>query len=178
MTNALKTLIPAFAGVTLTLGCSSGRTQVEEGGATTVVQAPIKQSGVWMSSRPLAMPKTTLYKTSGNYADNVPIQVDAQGSLISFPDPSDIPADAAVVSLNQGWLLNPIGITAQSVFTRYTYDEYRQLKQVPSTAELLEAIIPGAKVTATMSIDMPPAEALADTAAVNKLIPTVKFILK
>lgn len=124
-----------------------------------------------VGSAPIAMPKALLYKTSGNYNDKVPVQVSADsGQLISFPAPTDIPANPEPIRLVYGWLLSPVGVSANSVFTRWTYAEYRALAAPPSPDEILAAIIPGAKVTMTMQAPMTQSEALADTTAVNEFI--------
>ena len=42
------------------------------------------------------MPKAHIYKTNGNYNDNVPVTMNADGSqLISYPAPSDISSASA-----------------------------------------------------------------------------------
>ncbi len=119
---------------------------------------------------PSMLPKAILYKTSGDYLNNVPVQIAADGSLIGFPAPTDIPADARPVVLAKGWILSPIGVSTNSVFTKWTLDEYRALKECPTPAEILKAIIPGAKVTITIQAPMTLPEALADTAAVNRFL--------
>lgn len=117
-----------------------------------------------------ALPKAIAYKTEGDYLDNIPVQLTADGNLISFPAPSDIPSDATPVKLADGWLLSRIGVGPRSVFTRWTIDEYRSLAQVPAPQEILKAVIPGSGVTATLTLPMTLTEALADTAAVNRFI--------
>lgn len=62
---------------------------------------------------------------------NVPVKLNADGTLLSYPAPSDIPENAAPVQLESGWLLSPVGVGPQTVFTTYTYDEYRRLSQPP-----------------------------------------------
>lgn len=127
---------------------------------------------------PTASPKGFLYKTSGAYLDNVPIQLSADGlQLISFPAPTDIPLTAEPVELADGWLLSPVGITPSSVFTRWTYAEYRALPQAPTPEEVLAAVIPGAKVTMTMPLPMTTQEAMADTTAVNDYIRANRLML-
>ena len=69
-----------------------------------------------------------------------------------------------------GWWLDRRGVGEHTVFTRWTYEEYHALKEVPAPREISAAVIPGAKVTEVMHLDMTPAEALADTAAVNAAI--------
>lgn len=126
---------------------------------------------------PMARPKGLLYRMSGNYADKVPVQMGADGQLISFPAPSDIPANPEPIRLIDGWYLSPVGVSANSVFTRWTYAEYRRLTQTPSVSEIREAIIPGAKVTMTMSLPMTASEAIADTTAVNEYIMANQIML-
>lgn len=108
------------------------------------------------------MPKAIVYKTSGDYSNNVPVTVSESGELLSFPAPTDIPANATPVRLSSGWLISRVGISQNSVFTTYTFDEYRQLKQLPSPEEMLNAIIPDSRVTTTMQIPITLEEALAN----------------
>lgn len=100
-------------------------------------------------TRPMAgmMPKATAFKMSGNYADNVAVTIGPDGELTYFPAPSDISSASVPTSLGNGWYLNNQGIGNNSVFTKYTFEEYRNLPEVPSPQQLKEAIIPGARVT-------------------------------
>lgn len=102
----------------------------------------------WRNSKPVnALPKATAFRMSGNYSDNVAITLNADGSPVYFPDPSDISANSAPTDLGDGWWLNNQGIPSNSVFTKYTFGEYSKLKKLPSIAELKAAVIPGAKVS-------------------------------
>ncbi len=93
------------------------------------------------------MPKATAFKMSGDYADKVAVTLDSNGKLTYFPAPSDISEASAPTSLGNGWWLNNQGISANSVFTKYTFEEYSKLPSTPSTQQLKDAIISGAKVT-------------------------------
>lgn len=129
-------------------------------------------------SAPAVLPKGLLYKTSGDYNNNVPVQLSADGkTLISFPAPGDIPDDPLPVVLADGWLLSRIGVTDNTRFTRWTYAEYHELPQVPTPKEIIDGVIPGARVTMTMPLPMTIQEALADTAAVNDFIKANRLIL-
>ena len=98
--------------------------------------------------RPEGMiPYATAFRMSGDYADNVAVTLNADGSLLYFPDPKDITADSRPVSLGNGWWLNNQGLGPNSVFTTYTFADYAELPAVPDTQQLLKAVIPGAKVT-------------------------------
>lgn len=102
----------------------------------------------YRNSKPVnTIPNATAFRMSGDYADNVAITLNPNGSLAYFPDPSDISSASAPTALGNGWWLNNQGISANSVFTRYTFAEYAALNTVPSQATLKAAVIPGAKVT-------------------------------
>lgn len=172
-------LLAAAATMALTAGCASRRANVpptEEpasGGNQQEGQLKIDVNNLRpsLSHGPVAvMPKAIIYKTSGDFRQNVPVQVNADGTLLSYPAPSDIPENAAPVQLESGWLLSPVGVGPQTVFTTYTYDEYRSLSQPPAPEEILKAVIPGSRVTTTMEVPMTLGEALADPAAVDRYL--------
>lgn len=127
------------------------------------------------AGRPMAgtaamMPKAVVYKTSAPSADLVPVQLNDKGELVSFPAPSDLTANSTPLPLTDGFWLDRRGITATSAFTRWTYAEYRAMKQAPSPAEILNNINPAIKVTTVMQLPMTLTEAEADTAVVNAII--------
>ena len=98
--------------------------------------------------RPEGMiPYATAFRMSGDYADNVAVTLNADGSLLYFPDPKDITADSRPVSLGNGWWLNNQGLGPNSVFTTYTFADYAELPAVPTIEQLKNSILPGAKVT-------------------------------
>lgn len=173
-------LLAAAATMALTAGCASRRAnvppteeQTASGGNQPEGQLKIDVNNLRpsLSHGPVAvMPKAIIYKTSGDFQQNVPVQVNADGSLLSYPAPSDIPENAAPVQLESGWLLSPVGVGPQTVFTTYTYDEYRRLSQPPAPEEILKAVIPGSRVTTTMQVPMTLGEALADPAAVDRYL--------
>ncbi|MCH5239904.1 MAG: hypothetical protein J1F38_06745 [Muribaculaceae bacterium] len=101
-----------------------------------------------IGSRPVMyLPNATIFRMSGDYANNVAVTLSPNGELSYFPAPSDITADSKPISLGEGWWLNCQGIGPNSVFTNYTFSQYAELPQVPSTQQLKNSIIPGAKVT-------------------------------
>lgn len=113
-------------------------------------------------------PKGVVYRMSGDYSDNVPVTLGADGSLVSYPAPTDIRDGSRPLPLADGWWLDRRGVTSSTVFTRYTYAGYASLKQAPEPAALLDAVIPGARVTVVRQLPMTTQEAVADTAAVNR----------
>lgn len=96
--------------------------------------------------KPAPLPQQHKYRISGPAtAANVPVQVNAEGKIVSFPAPTDLigqePKD-----LGDGWYLDRRGVNANTRFTTYTYEQYSRLSAPPSLAELQAAIIPDARV--------------------------------
>lgn len=118
------------------------------------------------------IPKAVVYKITGNATSaNVPVQVasDNAGQIVSFPAPTDVKGQEPL-PMADGYLLDRRGINANSRFTKWTYAEYAALSQAPTIAEIKAAIIPGARPTQIHVLPMTLTEALADTAAVNRII--------
>ena len=93
------------------------------------------------------LPNATVFRMSGDFADNVAVTLSSSGELTYFPAPTDITADSKPISLGDGWWLNCQGIGPNSVFTKYTFAQYSELPETPSLEQLKNSIIPGAKVT-------------------------------
>lgn len=121
-------------------------------------------------SVPAFIPKAVVYKTNGNYNDNVPVQVNDLGEIVSFPAPSDLKGQQPL-AVGDGFLLDRRGISLQSRFTTYTYAQYAAMKQTPTVEQLKAAIIPGARVVQTVTLPITLNEALADTAAIKNYLP-------
>lgn len=97
---------------------------------------------------PAALPNARIYRTSTDVDKYVPVTVNpVDGRIMSYPAPTDITGASMPVVLKDGWLLDRRGISPDTRFVRYTYSEYHDLSEAPSTAQLLEAIIPDARVT-------------------------------
>lgn len=134
------------------------------------VQTPAKERPIAGLPPTKAMPRATVFRMSGDYADNVPVDIYPAGRLFSYPAPTDVTEDSAPLPLAGGWWLDRRGVGEHTVFTRWTWSEYHALKEVPSPREISAAVIPGAKVTEVLQLDMTPQEAMGDTAAVNAAI--------
>ena len=177
-------LVPLVAAGIAMGGCTSGKNTATGAGADT--QAPVatrmdrletSDRGAIIRSEELIskravheMPKAVAYRMSGDYSDNVPIALNPDGSVRSYPAPTDLGDASEPVKLAGGWWLDRRGVGLGSVFTRYTYADYRALPQAPTPRELLDAVIPGARVTAVERLPLTLNEALADTAAVNRML--------
>lgn len=117
-----------------------------------------------------AMPKATVYRTTGNYNDHVFIILDASGNIVSYPAPSDVTEASAPLELKNGWLLDRRGIGSGAAFLTWTYAQYHALPATPSLSEIKSHIIEGARVTDIMKLPITTAEAVADTTGVNNWI--------
>lgn len=124
------------------------------------------------SSQPAAaLPKAVVYQTNGDYNNNVSINVGPGNKIISYPAPTDVSAASSPIAVGDGWLLDRRGgVGANTVFLKYTYSEYSQLPAAPSPDQLLEAIIPGAKVTRIKILPITANEAIADPSLVSKYL--------
>ena len=174
MKNAISAAAVAVVTLVATGACGTQR-KTETGAmpsqdSLAAIQAPAKERPVSGMPPAKAMPRATVFRMSGNYADHVPVNIYPQGRLFSYPAPTDLTETSAPVPLADGWWLDRRGIGEHTVFTKWTYAEYRALKEVPSPREISGAVIPGARVTKVMHLDMTPQEAMADTAAVNAAI--------
>lgn len=119
-----------------------------------------------------ALPRAVVYKTNVNVDDHVAVSLSGDGkSLLTYPAVTDVGSYSTPIHLSGGWLLDRRGtIGYNTAFLKYTYDDYAALKQTPSVADLLKAVIPGARVINVRHLDISMSEALADTAAVNRLL--------
>lgn len=117
------------------------------------------------------LPKARIYRTNGDYIDNVPIQMNAdRTAIVSYPAPSDLSDSSKPLQLADGYLLDRRGIGLNSAFTSYTYDEYMHLPSPPSLEELKLHIIPQARVTEVVELPITLTEAQTDTSLCNRYI--------
>lgn len=161
----MKKSIYIAAGMAVLTACSPKAQSVSANGnndapneSEVAIAQPVPSKE--LNSRPvLARLKATLFKMSGDYANNVAVTLGPDGQLRYFPAPTDITENSKPEEVGEGWWLNRQGISASSVFTRYTFDEYRKLKTVPTPEEIKAAIIPGARVTEFRQLAIPAEEA-------------------
>lgn len=117
------------------------------------------------------IPKATIFKMNGPYENNVAVTLGADGKLTYYPAPTDLTVNSEPFELGDGWWLNRQGLGANSVFTKWTFDEYRKMKNVPSREEIMDAIIPGSGVTEIQQIPISITEARSNPGACKKYIP-------
>lgn len=164
---AIKTIIPAVAIITATAGCSTLKPnaivpsstegtavgwnhthEIAKTDSTTTLLLPSQHRTGIRGGKPSAeIPKVRIYKTNGDYYDKVPVTLNAsRTALLSFPAPTDL-SGSEPVKLDDGFLLDRRGITPSTAFTRWTYAEYSALPSAPSPKEIMENLIPDARVT-------------------------------
>ncbi len=150
--------------------CSSGKTATQPVVSGAVSQAVTAKNSVPQNK---AIPKAVIYRTNGNYNDNVPMNVNQQHTaLISYPACSDITSRSTPIELGDGWLFDRRGgVGRNTVFLTYTYTQYGALKSTPSTSQLLKAIIPGSGVTQYVITPVTFNEALSNPDILKKYIP-------
>lgn len=111
------------------MGCSS-----QKEGTRSVVEVP--EHAFVQARRPIIV-----YRTSADYTQFVPVSLNAQGQLLSYPAPTDVNEMSVPVQLKNGYLYDRRGIGQQVAFTSYTYEAYMQLSRVPSHEELLQSVV-------------------------------------
>ncbi|MDR0832884.1 MAG: hypothetical protein LBN93_01645 [Candidatus Symbiothrix sp.] len=85
---------------------------------------------------------TIVYKTTGDFYDQVPVTMNAEKTqIVSYPAPTDIHADAKPTRLKNGYLLDNRGIGVNSVFLDYTCEAYSQLPHPPTLSEMQSHIL-------------------------------------
>lgn len=123
------------------------------------------------NSRPVnTVLMASAFQMSGDYADHVAITLDANGNLLYYPAPTDLSDSSTPIEIGDGWWLNRQGISANSQFTSYTFDEYMALKTPPTRRQLIESIIPGARVTAFRTLDIPASQAASRLPEIRTLL--------
>lgn len=146
----------ALSGLSLLLlGACSAKKQA------AVAEIEVRQNLVGISDA-RALPLATIFRISGDYADKVAITLNPDGSLAYYPAPSDLSAASAPLYLGDGWYLNRQGIGPNSVFTSFSFSDYRTLPQAPSHGELSGSVIPGARVVEMREIPVRASDASAD----------------
>lgn len=85
-----------------------------------------------------------IYKTKADYSTYVPVVMnDSKDVIVSYPSPKDVFYNGKLAlpeKLGKGYLLDNVGISKNSVFTSYTFEEYSKLETAPSIERLLKSI--------------------------------------
>lgn len=135
--------IVLLSAIALTLSACASRRAASSDAAPQINDAnEVHQAGLVLDSR---LPRAIIYKTKADYNDLVPVTMDESRSMIvAYPAPSDVVAGdsyARPTKLEGGYLLDNRGITPNSAFLDYTYEEYAKLNPHPTAAELLDHVV-------------------------------------
>lgn len=86
-----------------------------------------------------------IYKTTKDYSHNVAVTLSADKSKIeSYPEPGDVYYKGKLATptpLANGYWLDNRGVSVNTAFTSYTYEEFSKLKSAPDLETFYKAII-------------------------------------
>lgn len=154
----------AIAAMMIAAGCRSARQPEPENTLNESVRPEV-------APRASFIPRQIIYKTNGDWNNHVAVRLGPDSSLLYYPAPGDISEESAPLVMADGWLMDRQGgISASTAFLKWTYGEYHALDEAPSPRQILESVIPGAKVTEIVTLPMNINEARNDTARVNDFI--------
>lgn len=153
-----RTIISAVS-LLLILSLGACRSKRE---ASALPDITVKDRIIGGAEAGMPIPNATIFRMNGDYADNVAVTLNTDGTLAYYPDPSDISPNSRPTKLDNEWYLNRQGVGYGSVFTTYTFDEYSRLKQAPSQEQIMQSIIPGARVTEVVVTPLTIGEAFSD----------------
>jgi hypothetical protein len=101
---------------------------------TAVIDKPVRQ-----------IAPVIIYKTNADFYQNVPVMLnDDKTDIISFPDITDVYYNGKLAyptKLENGYLLDNRGISKNTAFLKYTYEEYSKLPATPTKDELLKMLV-------------------------------------
>jgi hypothetical protein len=90
-------------------------------------------------------PPVIVYKTKKDYYDHVPVTLsDDKSKVISYPAPSDIKRNGQYTlpsRLKDGYLLDNRGISKNTAFLRFTYEDYYTMDNIPTADRLMNYVI-------------------------------------
>lgn len=122
-------------------------------------------------TRTQALPRAVVYKVDPEYIDKVPVGMNpGKTKMTSFPAVTDIKDNTSPLPMAGGFLLDRQGVGVNTMFLVWTRDEYSSMEVTPKVSQIREAIDPASFIGVVVQLPMTTSEALADTAAVNRII--------
>ena len=83
-----------------------------------------------------------IYKTISDFSNFIPIGMnETKSKIVSYPGISDVSDNKRPILLDNGYLFDRFGLSVNSVYTSYTYEEYKDLPKQPSLKDLQARII-------------------------------------
>ncbi len=102
-------------------------------------------SGNYVTNETMIPVSMVIYKTKKDYSEYLPITLNnKKDRIVSYPSPRDIYYNGKLAlpnKLKKGYYLDNRGISLNSVFTSYTYEEYSKLDKAPDLEDLMKRII-------------------------------------
>ena len=96
-------------------------------------------------------PKIYIYKTRGDYNNQVPVDLSAdQKTIVFYPDIKDVFYNGKLATptmLEDGFLLDNRGISSNVAFLKLTYRQYAALPSTPSSESLFNLILDSEPLT-------------------------------
>lgn len=90
-------------------------------------------------------PVVYVYKMKADYSQRVPVLMNEERTrIVSYPAPVDLKQGSEFrlpTPLIEGYWLDNKGISFNTAFLSYTYEEYAALKEAPSMDELMNSIL-------------------------------------
>lgn len=125
----------AFCMFCAFIGCKSSNTMTQTNNEETKTFVPQYTPG----------PQALIYKTKKDYSKLVPVLLsNDKNEIVSYPHPTDLKVGSEYLLptlLNKGYLLDNRGVSKNVAFLKLTYQEYAELKEVPTLKELYSYII-------------------------------------
>ena len=118
----------------LSLALCSCHTQKKAAENNTAAPQQQQTQNQTTATAAIPSPPTYIYKTRNDYSQNVPVGFDDK-RITSFPAPTDLYTNgklATPTSLRDGDWLDNRGISPNTAFLSYTYEEYANMQQVPN----------------------------------------------
>ena len=86
----------------------------------------------------------------GTFLRSIFLNLSPDGTLASYPAPSDFTAESAPLPLAGGWWLDRRGVNASTVFSSYTLSEYASLPEAPRISSWRNILAPRKEVIASV----------------------------
>lgn len=149
----MKLPILACAFTVALTACHSTKTEVAQD--TTAAAVAEAEAPVNDGPRIIREPATRAFKPGGDYADKVMVTLSPDfREVISYPECNEVDSSMAPVKLARGYYLDRGGVGPNTVFLRWTYDEYSRLPETPTPSQIIEAVIPDSHVAEIIEIPL------------------------
>jgi hypothetical protein len=103
-----------------------------------------KKLGMKTDNINYSIEQAIVYKTIGNFNNLVPVTMNsAKTKITSYPAPLDLMYNGRLAKptlLKNGYLLDNRGISVNTVFLKFTYEEYSKMTEAPSLETMMNNI--------------------------------------